>query len=186
YAEILQNHYTQALDESGRELLNFIVEGAHRTKTLVRDLLAYTKTTSEVDQPMELVNANEALCKALLNLFEVIRESKTDVVHEPLTQLRIHEVHLQQLFQNLIENAIKYRSATQPKVSVYADKVGADWRFAIQDNGIGIGRQHKETIFGVFKRLHGKSEYPGSGLGLAICKRLVERYGGQIWVESEP
>ena len=123
---------------------------------------------------------------ALSSLAEAIRENDATVTCDPLPQVYMGEAHLQQVFQNLIGNALKYRTEEPPRIHISAADQRTAWRFSVQDNGIGIDPQYKEKIFGVFKRLHRDQKYSGTGIGLAICQRVVERYGGRIWVESEP
>lgn len=151
---------------------------------LVRDLLAYTQV-KDVEEPEES-DATQVMVDILANLAKAIAESSAQITHGPLPPVKVHKVHLQQLFQNLIGNALKYRSEKQPFIHVAAEKRGTHWLFSVIDNGIGIDSQYKERIFGLFKRLHSGDEYSGTGIGLAICKRIVERYGGRIWVESVP
>ena len=135
---------------------------------------------------MKSTDANEALDAALANLEGAISESSAQITADPLPSLRVHATHLQQLFQNLIGNAIKYRSPERPPlVHVTAQRQNEHWLFAVSDNGIGIDAEYKENIFGLFKRLHTSDEYSGTGIGLAICQRIVDRYHGRIWVESE-
>ena len=186
YSEILDKQYSSALDESARACLKVVIEGAHRMEMLVHDLLAYVRITGADDKPVPMVDANRVFSVALANLWETIRESGAQITCGSLPEVCMHEVHLQQIFQNLVGNGIKYRSTARPEVNVWSEKVEHAWQFAVEDNGIGISPQHKEKIFGIFKRLHTASEYTGTGMGLAICKRLVERYSGQIWVQSEP
>jgi light-regulated signal transduction histidine kinase (bacteriophytochrome) len=123
---------------------------------------------------------------SLSSLAEAIRESNAQVTYDALPEVYMGEAHLQQVLQNLIGNALKYRDQDPPRIHVSAVGRGAVWCFSVQDNGIGIDPQFKEIIFGVFKRLHHDRTYSGTGIGLAICQRVVERYGGRIWVESEP
>ena len=123
--------------------------------------------------------------KTLLNLQAAIEESGASITVAALPRVRMHEFQLEQLFQNLIGNAIRYRNGA-PRIKIAATLQDKNWLFSVQDNGIGIEPQFKEQIFGVFKRLHTNSEYPGTGMGLAICQRIIERAGGRIWVESEP
>jgi light-regulated signal transduction histidine kinase (bacteriophytochrome) len=155
-------------------------------ETLVRDLLAYTQVT-KIDEAREVVAASETLDGALQNLSRVIAESGARITAEPLPPVRMHATHLQQIFQNLVGNALKYRSADRiPEIHIGVERRGEYWVFSVADNGIGIDPQYKETIFGLFKRLHHSAEYAGTGIGLAICQRIVDRYDGRIWVESEP
>jgi hypothetical protein len=139
-----------------------------------------------VDSDTARVDSSAVLRSVLANLAEAIRESHAAITSDTLPQLFIGEAHLQQLFQNLIGNAIKYRKEGPPIIHVSAVRQGDSWRFSVRDNGIGIDPQYKEKIFGVFKRLHRDQKYDGTGIGLAICQRVVERYGGKIWVESSP
>jgi len=153
--------------------------------TLISDLLAYTKA-GVVESDVAEVDASAVLRNVLSSLAEAIRESGAAVAYDPLPEVRMSEVHLQQVFQNLISNALKYRSEDPPRIQISAAHQGAAWLFSVRDNGLGIDPQYKEKIFGVFKRLHHDQKYSGTGIGLAICQRVVERYGGRIWVESVP
>jgi PAS domain S-box-containing protein len=186
YSELLANTCGQGLEGQASEFLNYVRSGATRMEMLVRDLLTYTQVTTS-ERPAESCDAGEALRIALANLAGAISETGARITADPLPSLTVHGAHLQQLFQNLIGNAIKYRSADRPPaVSVTAERQDGHWIFAISDNGIGIDSQYKERIFGLFKRLHTSDEYAGTGIGLAICQRIVDRYHGRIWVESEP
>jgi light-regulated signal transduction histidine kinase (bacteriophytochrome) len=153
---------------------------------LVRDLLAYTHASRGEEGQIVEVDARSTLEKVLLNLASVVKEAGAEVSGQDLPRLRMREVHLQQLLQNLVSNAIKYRGDKAPRVTISAARLADVWQFAVEDNGIGIAPEYKERIFGVFKRLHANGNYSGTGIGLAICKRLVERYDGRIWVESRP
>ena len=186
YSELLAARYGESFDENAKQCVQFLQSAAGRMETLVRDLLTYTQLM-KLDMPTETADTNEALQAALANLASAIAESGATVDSGPLPSLRVHSTHLQQLFQNLIGNAIKYRSPERaPSIAVRAELENGQWRFAVSDNGIGIAPKYKETIFVIFKRLHGNDEYSGSGIGLAICQRIVDRYHGRIWVESEP
>ena len=178
--------YGDQLDPEGLTALRFLQDGATRMETLVRDLLAYTRIT-KFEKPSEKIDANLAFESALQTLGGSISENNAKVeCVGSLPSLRIHFAHLQQLFQNLIGNAIKYRKpGIPPVVRVSAKRRTPYWEVLIADNGIGIAPEYAESIFIIFKRLHGPEEYPGTGLGLAICQRIVEQYGGRIWVESE-
>jgi PAS domain S-box-containing protein len=186
YSELLTRRYSGALDGNAREFLGYLRDGAIRMDALVRDLLSYTRVT-RVDEPAEMTNANEALEVALFNLGGTISETGAQVSAEELPLLPVHATHLQQLFQNLVGNAIKYRSPERPPVvHITAARQNGDWGFAVSDNGIGIDPEYRQIIFGLFKRLHTADQYSGTGIGLAICHRIVDRYHGRIWVESEP
>ena len=185
YSEIVAKRYHNLLDADGRQFLGFLTEGGRRLATLIDDLLAYTRA-GVVDINMTPVDSSGALRHALSSLAEAIRENDATVVYDPLPQVYMGESHLQQVFQNLIGNALKYRTEEPPQIHISAAYQGAAWLFSVQDNGIGIDPHYKEKIFGVFKRLHRDQKYSGTGIGLAICQRVVERYGGRIWVESSP
>jgi light-regulated signal transduction histidine kinase (bacteriophytochrome) len=153
---------------------------------LLRDLLAYTRVTN-LDPSLEMVDANMALAEALKNLSGAIAENGAVITSGVLPSVRMHGSHLQQIFQNLVGNAIKYRRPEgSPEVHVSAVVQAGGCVFSVSDNGMGIDPQYTQTIFELFKRLHSDAEYSGTGLGLAICQRIVEQYQGQIWVESEP
>lgn len=184
YSELLDKRYRDKLDGQAIEFLDFLRSGAARMETLIRDVLAYTQVGT-ITAPGEDVDAEESLKSALANLSEAIAASKAEVTSDPLPRLRVNRTHLQQLFQNLVGNAIKYRRPdVAPLVHVSVERQKDGWEFAVSDNGIGINPQYKERIFGLFKRLHTGDEYSGTGIGLAICQRIVERYQGRIWVES--
>jgi PAS domain S-box-containing protein len=186
YSELLAQSYGESLNEDARRCVQYLQNGASRMETLLRDLLTYTQLM-KLDVPTETADANEALHAALANLDSAISENSATIDSGPLPSLRVHATHLQQLFQNLIGNAIKYRSPERvPRITVRAERENGQWTFAVSDNGIGIAPEYKEMVFVIFKRLHGSEQYAGSGIGLAICQRIVERYHGRIWVESEP
>jgi PAS domain S-box-containing protein len=186
YSELLSRRHGNLINEEAQTFLNFVKDGATRMEMLVRDLLSYTKA-SALDRSDEAIDANAAFTAALTNLTGAISETGATVTSDALPTVFAHSLHLQQLFQNIIGNAIKYRSPDRaPVVHVGARKQNGFWTFAIRDNGIGIESQYKENIFGLFKRLHTTDQYSGTGIGLAICRRIVDRYGGRIWVESEP
>jgi len=186
YSELLTSTYSEALGGQALQFLTFVQSGATRMEMLVRDLLTYTQVT-KFERIAENTDAGEALAAALANLAGSVSESGARITADPLPSLQVHGAHLQQLFQNLIGNAIKYRSNTRPPVvHVTAERQDGHWIFAVSDNGIGIDPDYRERIFGLFKRLHTSDEYSGTGIGLAICQRIVDRYEGRIWVESEP
>jgi len=185
YSEVVLRRYADKLDADGQQFLGFLRDGGRRLATLVNDLLAYTRA-SMAELAETPVDAAAVLNKSLASLAEAIRESGAEITHDALPEIWMGDAHLQQVFQNLIGNAIKYRGPAPPRIHVSAESRGAVWCFSVQDNGIGIDPQYREKIFGVFKRLHHDQRYSGTGIGLAICQRVVERYGGRIWVESEP
>lgn len=186
YTELLSTRYGGKLDGEALEFLGYIRGGATRMELLVRDLLAYTQVT-RLGPANEQTDANETLADTLANLKGAIVESGAQVTAGPLPRLSVHALHLKQLFQNLVGNAVKYRSAERaPAVHVSAKEQNGYWVFSVRDNGIGIEPEYREHVFGLFKRLHTGDEYSGTGIGLAICQRIVERYHGRIWVESEP
>jgi PAS domain S-box-containing protein len=186
FSQLLAGRCADQLDPESQEFLGNIREGAERMEQLVHDLLTYTQVAT-VDAEPEAVDANLALQSALANLAGAIEETGATVTADLLPSVRVHLVQLQQLFQNLVGNAIKYhRPEVPPVVHVTARPVMANWEFSITDNGIGIRPQFFERIFGLFKRLHNRNEYSGTGIGLALCRRIVERQQGRIWVESTP
>jgi signal transduction histidine kinase len=187
YSELLSRDYTGKLDRSGSEYLAFIQSAAKRMNALLSDLLSYSQVSSDAEETAEHVSARGPLEDALENLGCAIGESEAQITVGEMPAVRMHASHLAQLFQNLMSNAIKYRKEeVRLLIRLSARKAEGYWIFSIADNGIGIPPAHRETIFGIFKRLHANGKYPGTGMGLAICQRIVERYGGRIWVESEP
>lgn len=186
YSDLLIREYHGQLDEKGLTFLRYVQDGAERMEKLVADLLAYTKAATIADEIPEPVGSGKPLQGALLNLADAIRQNEVEVTYGPLPAVRIREIHLQQLFQNLISNAIKYRSARKLKISITAAQDDGQWLWGVHDNGIGIKPEYHKRVFGLFKRLHGSDEYSGTGIGLAICQRIVERYRGRIWVDSKP
>jgi PAS domain S-box-containing protein len=185
YSEVIAKRYHDILDDDGRRFLGFLTEGGRRLASLISDLLAYTRAGAPGGD-ITIQSSAIVLQYTLSGLAEAIRESNADVTYDPLPDVYMGEAHLQQVLQNLIGNALKYRGEAVPRIHISAKNVGAAWRFSVQDNGIGIDPSYKEKIFGVFKRLHRDHKYSGTGIGLAICQRVVERYGGRIWVESKP
>jgi len=154
---------------------------------LLRDLRAYTQASTSGLEPAEEVDANRILDKIVAQLQASIQDSGAVITRTALPLVRIHELQLEQVFQNLIGNAIKYHSPDRtPEIHVTARLQREGWKFTVTDNGIGIAPEYKETVFGLFKRLHTSDEYSGTGIGLAICQRIIDCIGGRIWVESDP
>lgn len=183
YTQLLAMRYDDGrLDDEGDEILAATRDSAVRMQMLVQDLLTYTHVTGR-DRAAAPVDCNAVLQSVLKNLGAAIAESGAEVTSGPLPEIRAHESNMIEVFQNLIGNAIKYRSDAPPRIHVSAEPQAGAWTFSISDNGMGIAPEYQDRIFGVFKRLHGR-EIAGTGIGLAICKRIVERYGGRIWAES--
>jgi PAS domain S-box-containing protein len=186
YTQLLAKRYQGKLDSDADEFIAFAVDGANRMQRLIEDLLAYSRVGTRGTDLLD-TSSEEALQRALINLRGSIEESGALVTHDPLPHVLADETQLVQLFQNLVGNAIKYRSPEVPRVHITAARDGEErWSFAVADNGLGIDPQYFDRIFGMFQRLHKREEYAGTGIGLAICKKIVERHGGSISVESQP
>jgi PAS domain S-box-containing protein len=184
YTQLLERRYGDKLDADAREFMGFVVDGATRMKQLIEDLLAYSRVGTR-GKELRPVQAQAALERALVNLRASIESADAQVTHDALPEVSADDTQLTQLFQNLIGNAIKFRKKDEPiRVHVGVQDAGAEWRFSVSDNGIGIEPQYYERIFMVFQRLHTREEYAGTGIGLAICKKVVDRHRGRIWVES--
>jgi PAS domain S-box-containing protein len=186
YSELLNRDFAGKLGPAGEEYLGYTLQGALRMEQLLSDLRLYMQVSTSAQEPAQDCDSGRILDKALANLEAAIRANGVSITRISLPSVRIHDFQLEQLFQNLIGNAIRYRRSDPPQIHVEARRQGADWLFSVRDNGIGIEPQYKEQIFAMFKRLHSAADYPGAGMGLAICQRIVERIGGRIWVESEP
>ena len=186
YTQLLSKRYTGRLDSDADEFIAFAVDGAHRMQLLIEDLLAYCRVGTTGKAPQE-ISSTEALDQALLNLQGAIQESGGVVTHDSLPTVMVDGAQLVQLFQNVVGNALKYRSAESPRVHVSAKKNSAGERiFSMRDNGLDIDPQYFEKVFVMFQRLHGREEFSGIGIGLTLCKKIAERHGGRMWVESEP
>jgi PAS domain S-box-containing protein len=185
YSELLKKEFGSKFGPAADEYIGYTLQGALRMEQLLKDLRAYTIASTSDPVPFEDVDASVMLDKALANLEASVKDSGASITRSALPHVKLHEFQMEQLFQNLVGNAIRYRSEAPPQIHVAAHQQGLDWLFSVRDNGIGIEPQYKEQIFGLFKRLHSVAAYPGTGMGLAICKRIVERAGGRIWVESE-
>jgi signal transduction histidine kinase len=183
--QILQNYYKDNVDPDIEEVIKHTVDGSRRMQHLIDDLLTYSRLTTR-EAPLELIDSSEIYSEALSNLQTTIEESKAIVTCDALPTVKADRVQFLQVFQNLISNAIKYRSTRTPKIHVGVEDRSTEWLFSIRDNGIGIAPQYANRIFRLFQRLHTRKEYSGTGIGLAICKKVIERHGGRIWVESEP
>jgi len=187
YAQMLAKRFATETDPQADMFLAGITEGASRMEKLLRDLLTYTEVLKirQSQPPPVLVNSGKVLASVTHDFQKLIKETGATVTAGNLPSVPMVESHLRRLFQNLISNAIKYRGNEPPCVHIAAARQEQNWLFSVADNGIGIEPRYHDQIFGLFKRLHPRSVHSGSGLGLAICKRIVERYGGRIWAESE-
>jgi PAS domain S-box-containing protein len=185
FVTLLQQRYSGKLDEKADSYINSAVEGASRMQALINGLLEYSRVGSRGNVPAP-ANTDDALKEALASLQTLIQESGAIVTSDPLPRVRADVIQLTHVFQNLIANAIRFRSERLPEIQVGARRQEGAWLFWVRDNGIGIDPKYNERIFIIFQRLHTRSKYPGTGIGLAICKRIVERHGGTIWVESQP
>jgi signal transduction histidine kinase len=186
YSQKLQRRCKGKLDADAEEYIGYLIEGARRMSELIDDLLAYMKVSMATEVAAKTTSAKQAVDAAIAALRSSIQTTKATVRCGDLPVVRVEAVHLQQLFQNLIGNAIKYRSEAAPEIDVSVTERNGFWQFSVADNGIGIDPRYRKQIFGLFKRLQVNSDSPGTGIGLAICQKIVERYGGQIWIESTP
>jgi signal transduction histidine kinase len=185
YVDLLARRYRGRLDADADEFIAYALDGVARMQALIRDLLAYSRLETR-GRPPELVDCEAVVAECRENLRSRIEESGAEIRQGPLPKVRADPSQLLQLFQNLLGNALKFRGAEPPRIRVFAERIEGGWRFAVADNGIGIEPEHRERIFQIFQRVHSRQHYPGTGIGLAICKKIVERHGGRIWVESEP
>jgi signal transduction histidine kinase len=186
YMQLFEKRYGGEVDAQAQKYIDYAVEGAKRMQALIGGLLEFSRI-GRVDDPSGTVDTGAALDQALQNLRSAIEESRTVLTRGPLPTVFGNASRLAQVFQNLIGNAIKFRRRDEiPLVHVSATARARDWLFVVRDNGIGIDPQYLERIFVIFQRLHTRAEYPGTGIGLSICKKVIERHGGRIWVESQP
>ena len=185
YTQLLARRYQGKLDAAADEFIAYAVDGANRMQGLINDLLAYSRVGTRA-KGIEPTDCTAGLDQALANLKAAIEKSGAVVTHDPLPTVMADDLQLVQLLQNLIGNAIKFHVEKPPCIHVSAEQKGSEWVFSVRDNGIGIDPQYAERIFVIFQRLHTREEYPGTGIGLAICRKIVERRGGRIWVESQP
>jgi signal transduction histidine kinase len=185
YTQLLMRRYGAMFDQDAKAFMAFIVDGAARMKQLIEDLLAYSRVGTRGRDP-EPTDAQGALEQALANLRAAVEATGATVTNDALPTVRADASQLVQLFQNLVGNALKFRGRDAPRIHVGAQRKDTEVVLSVRDNGIGIDPQYFERIFVIFQRLHSKAEYDGTGIGLAICKKIVDRHGGRIWVESQP
>jgi light-regulated signal transduction histidine kinase (bacteriophytochrome) len=185
YTQLLAKRYRGRLDADADDFINFAVDGSKRMERLIHDLLAYSRAGAGGKTP-GVISSERALNSALSNLQATISQSDGVVTHDVLPEVTMDDTQLTQVFQNLIGNAVKYRGVEAPRVHISARETpGTEWIFSVRDNGQGIESQYFEKIFVLFQRLHGRGEFEGTGIGLAICKKMLDRMGGRIWVESQ-
>jgi light-regulated signal transduction histidine kinase (bacteriophytochrome) len=184
YTQLLARRYRDRLDDDAQEFIGYAVDGVTRMQSLINDLLAYSRVGTRASV-FESTRTDDVVERVLANLSAAIEEQGAVVTHDALPAVEADAGQMAQLFQNLIANAIKFRKPGEvPRVHISAEDRGEEWVFAVRDNGIGIDPEYGDRIFVIFQRLHSRSEYPGTGIGLSICKKIVERHGGRIWLES--
>jgi light-regulated signal transduction histidine kinase (bacteriophytochrome) len=184
YIQLLQKKFSDKLDPEAIEFMEFVVNGSKRMKTLINDLLEYSRINS-AESKFEKVDCNDILFEVSQNLQNSIKDSDAKIEIEDLPVIKANKMHMVQLFQNLIGNSLKFKSERQPVIKVKAKKIEGYYLFSVEDNGIGIKKEYSTKIFEIFQRLHSMQHYPGTGIGLAICMKIVQKLGGEIWMESE-
>jgi len=184
YTQLLSERYRGKLDDNADKFIGYASEGALRMQVLIQDLLAFSRV-GRANAANSTVDCNAVVEEVRQILTASIQESNAVVNHSDLPAVWTDRTQMMQVFQNLVGNALKFRGRKPPEIFVHAEKDGHQWTFSVRDNGIGIAPEFAENIFVVFQRLHARTEYPGNGIGLAICKKIVERNGGRIWVESQ-
>ena len=185
YLQLLTRRYRDQLDQSAQNFVDRSVAGVQRMQNLIGDLLLYSRVGTH-GKPFERVDCTTILDQVRDSLNAAIEESGATVAHQALPAVQADPTQLLQLFQNLIGNAVKFRGEQPPQIHVGAERQDDEWLFSVRDNGIGIDAEQAERIFHIFQRLHTRDEYEGTGIGLAVCKKIVERHGGRIWMESQP
>ncbi len=185
FTQLLEKRYKGKLDKDADEFIGYVVDGAARMQEMINDLLAYSRVGTR-GKPFEPINCEAIFSQAVINLKVAIEEHKAIVTHDPLPVVMADASQIVQLLQNLIGNGIKFHGEEKPRVHVSARQGGNELIFSVKDNGIGIAPESFDHLFQIFQRLHSRKDYPGTGIGLAICKKIVERHGGRIWIESEP
>ena len=185
YLQIIEKRYADKLDDEGREFFGFAKDGARRMRNLIEDLLEYARVGTR-GKAMEPADSGRVLDDVCADLQIAIAESGATITRDPLPIVAADSGQLRKVFQNFLANAIKFRGADPPKIHIAAHRQQKDWVFSVSDNGIGIPPEHQERIFVIFQRLHTRERYEGTGIGLAVCKKIVERHGGRVWLESTP
>ena len=184
FTQLLERRYRDKLDEDGKEFINFAVDGAKRMKGLIDGLLSYSRVSTRSKEAVK-IDVQKLIEDLIRDLGFIIKENNAKIFYKDLPIIKADKNQIYQLFQNLIMNGLKYRTEENPVIEISAKKEDSKWLFAVKDNGIGIDEKYFDRIFVVFQRLHSRDKYEGTGIGLAVCKRIVERTGGKIWVESK-
>ena len=182
FSQLVDHYFDGKLEETPKEYLNYIIDGAKRMHLLIQDLLQYSRVR-QVELHFKEVDFNMAVKEALSNLEILIKENEAGIIYNNLPTLKAHKNFIISVFQNLIGNSLKYRSEEAPRVEISAQQMSREWEFTVSDNGIGIEPEFVNKLFVLFQRLHSKSEYAGTGIGLTFCKSMIERHGGKIWIE---
>ncbi|MDI6854139.1 MAG: ATP-binding protein [Deltaproteobacteria bacterium] len=185
FVQLLARRYRDKLDAKANEFIARALESLSRMEQQIKDILEFSRVTTR-GKEFALVDTNAVLDQVLKDLGATIHKKKARITHEPLPEVMADRAQLERVFQNLIGNALKFSGDQPPRVHIGAERLNGEWRFSVRDQGIGIDPRHFQRIFLMFERLHPREEYPGTGIGLAICKKIVERHGGRIWVESQP
>jgi hypothetical protein len=185
YLQLIQRRYQGQLDQDADEFIHYAVDGANRMQTLIQDLLSYSRVGTR-GRAFQWVDGNWIVDQALANLRSTVEYTHAQIEIADLPDIMVDRTQFVQLFQNLLSNALKFHGDAVPQIHISATSTATEHQFRVQDQGIGIAPDYRDRIFLIFQRLHSRSEYPGTGIGLALCKKIVERHGGQIWVESEP
>ncbi|HEU0298397.1 MAG TPA: ATP-binding protein, partial [Longimicrobium sp.] len=185
YTQLLARRYGDRLDDDAREFIGYAVDGVRRMQSLISDLLAYSRVGSRSGAP-EAVDLDAVMERTTDVLRGTIEDAGAEVTHDPLPTVAADPVQMGQVLQNLVGPALKFRGDVPPRVHVGARRAGGEWVISVRDNGVGIAPEYAQRIFVIFQRLHTRAEYEGTGIGLAICKKIVERHGGRIWVQSTP
>jgi len=185
YTQLLASRYKDKLDQDANDFIQYAVDGANRMQKLINDLLDYSRISSR-GQEFTIVDTSQILAQTILNLQERVNETNTSITNEDLPAVKADESQISRVFQNLIQNALKFTNKSEaPKIHISCKKKNDFYEFAVRDNGIGMDMQYHDRVFTIFQRLHSKREYPGTGIGLSICKRIIERHGGKIWFDSK-
>ncbi len=185
YLQLVEQRYRDVVDEDGKEFIHFAVDGATRMKSLINDLLTYSRVQRSTAE-FTTVNVQQVLDRVMQDLQLLIEDTRATVTHDNLPEIIANEPQITQLLQNLLGNALKFHAEQPPQIHIAVKRIAQHWQFSVSDNGIGIEPDYQERIFVIFQRLHSREEYPGTGIGLAVCRKIIDKHGGRIWVESKP